>query len=96
MPWLKIPAATITFCGRARVLEAGETPPELLQALYRGLADNQERMAGSCVIEITPEKEFLTYGVGVSLMQMRDPKKARGRAPVGTAEEQKPVERVTV
>jgi len=25
----------------------------------------------------------VTYGVGVSLMDMRDPEKARGRAPVG-------------
>jgi hypothetical protein len=26
------------------------------------------------------EKDFVTYGVGVSLMKMRDPDKARGRA----------------
>jgi hypothetical protein len=36
----------------------------------------------TCMIEVTPEKEFLTYGVGVSLMEMRDPVKATGRAPV--------------
>jgi hypothetical protein len=35
-----------------------------------------------CVIEVTPEKDFLTYGVGVPLMKMRDPEEARGRAPV--------------
>ncbi|HSG16436.1 MAG TPA: hypothetical protein VLE70_08950 [Anaerolineae bacterium] len=32
---------------------------------------------------VTPKKEFVTYGVGVSLMQMRDTKMARGRVPVG-------------
>jgi nitroimidazol reductase NimA-like FMN-containing flavoprotein (pyridoxamine 5'-phosphate oxidase superfamily) len=83
MPWVKIPAATITFCGEAQILEAGETPPEILQAIYRGMAEDEELMAESCLIEVTPIKEFLTYGVGVPLMKMRDPKQARGRAPVG-------------
>jgi nitroimidazol reductase NimA-like FMN-containing flavoprotein (pyridoxamine 5'-phosphate oxidase superfamily) len=83
MPWVKIPAATITFCGEAKILEPGETPTEILKALYRGMAENEELMAESCLIEVTPIKEFVTYGVGVSLMQMRDPEQARGRAPVG-------------
>lgn len=83
LPWIKIPAATITFCGEARVLPAGETPPQILQAVFRGMAEDDERVASSCLIEVTPIKEFITYGVGVSLMQMRDPKIARGRVPVG-------------
>lgn len=82
MPWIKIPAATITFSGTARILEAAETPPELLQAIFRGLANDEEMMADSCLIEVTPEKKFITYGVGIPLIQMRDPEKARGRAPV--------------
>lgn len=41
-------------------------------------------MAEFCLIEITREKEFITYGVGVSLMTMRHPSKARGRVPVAT------------
>ena len=82
MPWIKIPAATITFAGTARVLAAQETSPELLQAVFRDVAANAEAMANSCLIEVTPVKEFITYGVGVSLTQMRDPEQARGRAPV--------------
>lgn len=82
MPWFKVPAATITFCGRARVLSAEETPKEILEAVFRGMASDPERMASSCLIEVIPEKDFVTYGVGVSLMQMRDPELARGRAPV--------------
>jgi hypothetical protein len=85
MPWVKIPAATITFCGEAKILEPGETPPEILKALYRGMAENEELMAGSYLIEVAPVKEFLTYGVGVSLMKMRDPDQARGC--VGVEEE---------
>ena len=34
------------------------------------------------VIEIIPEGHFLTYGIGVSLMQMRDPAQASARVPV--------------
>ena len=82
LPWIKIPAATITFSGTARILTAYETPPDLLKAVFRGLAEDEELMAESCLIEVTPAKEFVTYGVGVSLMTMRHPSKARGRAPV--------------
>lgn len=82
MPWIKIPAATITFSGTARVLPAKEAAPALLQALMRGLASDEEAVAHSCFIEVTPEKEFVTYGVGVPMMRMRHPEQARGRAPV--------------
>jgi hypothetical protein len=34
------------------------------------------------LIEVTPVNDFLTYGIGVSLLQMRDHEQARGRAPV--------------
>jgi len=39
-------------------------------------------MAESCVIEVVPEKDFITYGIGMPLMQMRRPEKARGRISV--------------
>ena len=83
MPWVKIPAATITFSGSARVLAAEEMPADLLEAIFRDMAADPQLIADSVLIEVTPEKNFITYGVGVSLMQMRDPEKARGRAPVG-------------
>ncbi|MEW5987901.1 MAG: pyridoxamine 5'-phosphate oxidase family protein [Chloroflexota bacterium] len=82
MPWIKIPAATITFSGTARVLCVEDAPPGILEVVFRGLVTDPEKMAGLCVIEVTPEKEFVTYGVGIPLMQMRYPDKARGRAPV--------------
>ena len=83
MPWMKIPAATITFAGTARVFPTQEAPPELLHALLHGADPNADTVADSCMIEVTPEKEFVTYGIGTPLMQMRFPEKARGRAPVG-------------
>jgi hypothetical protein len=83
LPWIKIPAATITCSGTARVLPAGETPVEILEAVFRGLATDQEFVANAVLIEVTPEKEFITYGVGVPLLAMRNTDQARGRAPVG-------------
>ncbi|MCA9874959.1 MAG: pyridoxamine 5'-phosphate oxidase family protein [Anaerolineales bacterium] len=82
MPWIKIPQATITFCGTARVTPAVEAPPELLQAVFQHKATDQEMIANSCLIEVTPYGEFVTYGIGIPLQQMRFPEKARGRAPV--------------
>jgi hypothetical protein len=83
MPWMKIPAATITFSGTARVFPTADASPELLHAILHGTDPNADTVADSCMIEVTPEKEFVTYGIGISLMQMRYPEKARGRAPVG-------------
>ena len=82
LPMIKIPAATITFCGEAKIIAPEETSPEILEAVYRGMAEDQERMADTCLIEVTPVKDFITYGIGTSLMEMRDPEQARGRAPV--------------
>lgn len=82
MPWLKIPQATITFQGTARVSATADAPPELLRALFRQKAGDRELVDGACVIEITPSGEFVTYGIGVPLQDMREPEKARGRAPV--------------
>lgn len=82
VPWFKIPDATITFSGRARVLQADETSPELRQAVFRPISVEEQRLAGYCVVEVTPEKDFITYGVGIPLIQMRTPEKSHGRAPV--------------
>jgi uncharacterized pyridoxamine 5'-phosphate oxidase family protein len=82
MPWIKIPAATITFSGKAKLLEVTEVSQEILRGIFRDMADNQKMMADSCIIKVTPEKNFVTYGVGIPLMQMRFPEKARGRAPI--------------
>jgi len=82
LPWIKIPAATITFSGVATVLEPEKVEKEVLFALLRGLTEDQERLATMCIIVIEPVGDFVTYGVGIPLMQMRDAKKARGRAPV--------------
>jgi hypothetical protein len=82
LPWIKIPPATITFSGTARVLDYTEVPPEIPDALLKGLQGAEELKKDCSVVEITPTGDFLTYGVGVSLSTMRRPTEATGRAPV--------------
>ena len=84
VPWVKIPAATITFPGQARILSADEGDPEVDHALHSGMEGAEDIKANSVVIEITPEKNFVTYGVGVSLQTMRDPAESMGKVSVGT------------
>lgn len=85
LPWIKIPAATITFSGMANVLEHRDVKADVLKKLYRGVVKDEEALAASCVIEVIPQEDFITYGVGVPLMQMRFPDKARGRVAVASA-----------
>ena len=80
LPWMKIPSATISFVGRAKVYDAEHAEADILHALMRGKESDAEKVAGLCVIEIDPIGDFVTYGVGISLMTMREPEKARGRA----------------
>lgn len=82
MPWIKVPAATVTCSGTARVLDPAELPRPVRQAIFRDRADDPIVLENSLIIELTPRGDFVTYGVGVSLMEMRDTGKARGRVPV--------------
>lgn len=82
MPWIKIPAATIAFHGTARVIASEDADPAVLQALAGAMPDHSEIAGQNSIIEVEPKGHFATYGVGVSLLAMRDPKTARGRVPV--------------
>lgn len=79
-----IPPASISFHGRATVhaADAPEVAP-LLAQLASLLPP--ERAASSCLIEIAPAGDFVTYGIGVSLLAMRDPARARARVTTGSA-----------
>ena len=76
-----IPPGTISFHGTAIVHAPGS--PDV-QPFLKELAPllPAERRTAACLIEIVPEGEFVTYGLGIPLMKMRDPAAARGRAPV--------------
>ena len=82
LPWLRIPAATITFRGEAAVHDVADVSPAILRALLRGVEVDPDATARIRIIRVRPTGEFPTYGIGVSLLAMREPEMAGGRAPV--------------
>jgi hypothetical protein len=81
LPWIKIPAATITFSGKAQVMEATKVDHNILNAIYRSMGEDPHAIADTIVIEFEPVGEFVTVGMGVSTIERRTPATARGRAP---------------
>jgi hypothetical protein len=82
VPWVQIPAATISFQGEASVHGVDDVPPEIPRTLLRGLEMTHAQRSEVAVIRIRPAGRFVTYGVGVPLRTMRKPEAARGQAPV--------------
>jgi len=87
LPFIKIPAATITFKGEAEILEVSEIDEPIMAKIFRGLDVDEDKLAGTRIVRIVPRGDFVTYGIAMPLMQMRDTEKARGRAPCGTEHE---------
>jgi hypothetical protein len=79
-----IPPATISFHGTAILHPAGSAEAGTL-ARELGSLLPAERRASACIIEISPEGAFVTYGVCVRRLRMRTPAAARARVPVGLA-----------
>jgi Pyridoxamine 5'-phosphate oxidase len=78
---LPIPPATISFNGAAIVHPAGWLRNSSLASHLAALVPPERRDSAS-IVEVVPEGEFLTYGLGVSLMEMRTPAVAQARVPV--------------
>jgi hypothetical protein len=78
---MPIPPATISFHATARVLAAGSPGLDRILDELGALLPADRRDAAS-VIEIVPEGAFVTYGVGIPLLKMRDPAVARNRVPI--------------
>jgi hypothetical protein len=76
-----IPPATISFVARAVVHSAGSLEATELPKPLRALVP-AERTTKAMLLELVPEGRFLTYGIGVSLNQMRDPAASRALVPV--------------
>jgi hypothetical protein len=75
-----IPPATISFHARVTVHPASSVTRSSLPKELRRLLPETDG-APICMLELVPEGRFLTYGVGVSLMEMRDPAMAAGHVP---------------
>ena len=77
---MPIPPATISFHARVRVHPAGSVDVASRSKRLAALLPPDSREG--CLLELVPEGEFLTYGVGVSLRTMATPAAARAHAPV--------------
>jgi hypothetical protein len=82
---LPIPPATISFHGTATVYPPGAAAVRPVIEKMGSLLP-EERREEVAVIELVPEGEFTTYGVGVPLAKMRDTEAARARVPVNGAD----------
>jgi hypothetical protein len=76
-----IPPATITFRATANVHPAGSLDVRSVSDELAKLVPD-DRKASSWILELVPTGRFLTYGIGVSLMDMRYPALARASVPV--------------
>lgn len=84
LPWIKVPAATITFSGVAEVVPASRMPVVARDALTKRLKPVEGGTEGPLLgIAIRPSGDFITYGVGVPVYKMLDTDAARGRASSG-------------
>ena len=84
LPFIKVPAATVTFKGEAQILEVGDVPASVFERLPRGSESDPAVLEQTAVIRIVPRGDFVTYGIAMSILQMRKHEEAHGRAPCGT------------
>ncbi|MDJ0792544.1 MAG: pyridoxamine 5'-phosphate oxidase family protein [Acidimicrobiia bacterium] len=84
LPFIKVPAATVTFKGEAQILAVGDIPPHVFEQLPKGDETDPAALDQLAIIRIVPRGDFVTYGINMSIMQMRKHEEAHGRAPCGT------------
>ncbi len=77
---LPIPPATVSFHGTARVHPAGSVSIESVSKKFASLLPAERR--NGCLLELVPDGSFLTYGLGVSLQDMRKPAAALAHVPI--------------
>ncbi len=76
-----IPPATVSFHAKATVHPAGSVSIESVSGKLASQLP-KERRGTSCLLELVPEGDFLTYGRGVSLQDMAKPAAAQAHVPV--------------
>lgn len=87
LPFIKVPAAAITFRGQAEILEVHDIDPSVFKRLGRGRERDPAVLADTAVVRVIPRGEFVTFGIAMPITQMRKHEKAHGRAPCGTEHE---------
>lgn len=87
LPFIKIPAATITFRGEAQILDVDAIDRTVFERLPLGSERDPDVLDGAAIIRIVPRGEFATYGIAMPITQMRKHEQAQGRAACGTEHE---------
>ena len=84
LPFIQVPAATVTFKGEARVLEVGDIDASVYARLPRGKDSDPAVADRTAIIRVVPRGDFVTFGIGMPITRMRKHEEAHGRAPCGT------------
>jgi hypothetical protein len=87
LPFIKVPAATITFRGEAELLEVGDVDASAFKRLPRGKERDPDVLETLAIIRVIPRGEFVTYGISMPVTQMRKHEEAHGRTACGTEQE---------
>ncbi|HEY5652253.1 MAG TPA: pyridoxamine 5'-phosphate oxidase family protein [Acidimicrobiia bacterium] len=87
LPFIKVPAATVTFQGDAEILDVDEFSVEATRRLFKSSRLDDDLIPTVQIIRVVPRGEFLTYGIGMRITQMADHERAVARVPCGTAGE---------
>ncbi len=90
LPFIKVPAATVTFHGDAVILEVGDISSEASRRLFRSSRIDDEMKRTVSIIRVVPRGEFVAYGIGMPITQMADHEHAIARVPCGTEREPVP------
>jgi hypothetical protein len=84
LPFIKVPAATITFKGEAEILRVDDVDPSVFKRLPRGGVQDPAVLKKTAVIRVIPRGDFVTYGIAMPITQMRKHEEAHGRVACGT------------
>ncbi|MGI9530001.1 MAG: pyridoxamine 5'-phosphate oxidase family protein [Acidimicrobiia bacterium] len=84
LPFIDVPAATITFRGDAQILDVGDIPASVFARLPRGKETDPAVLDQTAIIRIVPRGDFVTFGIAMPITQMRKHEGAHGRAATGT------------
>ena len=87
LPFIKLPAATVTFQGDAEILEVDELSEEATRRLFKSSRLDEDMIHTVQVIRVVPRGEFLTYGINMPITQMADHERAVARVACGTDRE---------
>ncbi len=77
---MPIPPGAISFHARVVAHPLGAIDLGTMSKTFAALPEDVRK--NSIVFELVPEGDFVTFGIGMSLMEMKDLNKALGRAPV--------------